>query len=80
MALHIGMRQGEILGLPWRNIDYRNKCIMITQTLEHYTKGIKQGAKSLSGVCSIGISDGVIEVLQKHGEKINEEKELRRIP
>ena len=49
---------------------------MITQTLEHDTKGIKQGAKSLSGICSIGISDGVIEVLQKHEEKIKEEKEL----
>lgn len=28
-----GCRQGELLGLEWRNVDFENKCIHIVQTL-----------------------------------------------
>lgn len=76
LAIHTGMRQGEILGLPWSNINYQNKIIMITQTLEHDGKGIKQGAKTSSGVRSIDVSDEVIEVLQKQHEKVYLEREI----
>lgn len=76
LAIHTGMRQGEILGLPWRNVDYQNKIIMVTQTLEHDGKGIKQGAKTSSGVRPIAVSDEVIEVLQKQHERVYLEKEM----
>ncbi|WP_043890864.1 tyrosine-type recombinase/integrase [Paenibacillus sp. Aloe-11] len=76
LAIHTGMRQGEILGLPWSNVDYQNKIIMVTQTLEHDGKGIKQGAKTSSGVRPIAVSDEVIEVLQKQHERVLMEKEL----
>ncbi|MGW8959653.1 tyrosine-type recombinase/integrase [Paenibacillus sp. NPDC055715] len=76
LAIHTGMRQGEILGLPWRNVDYRNKCIMVTQTLESDAKRIKEGAKTTSSVRSIDISDEVIEMLQKQHERVLMEKEL----
>ncbi|NMP11549.1 site-specific integrase [Paenibacillus polymyxa] len=76
LAIHTGMRKGEILGLPWKNIDYRNKCIMVTQTLESDAKRIKEGAKTTSSVRSIDISDEVIEVLQRQYEKVCLEKEL----
>ncbi|KAF6626983.1 tyrosine-type recombinase/integrase [Paenibacillus sp. EKM208P] len=76
LAIHTGMRKGEILGLPWRNVDYKNKCIMITQTLERDGKRIKQGAKTSSGVRLLDISDDVVEVLKKQHEKIKLEKEL----
>ncbi|MGG1617794.1 tyrosine-type recombinase/integrase [Paenibacillus sp. NRS-1782] len=76
LAIHTGMRQGEILGLPWRNIDFINKRIMITQTLEHDGKRIKQGAKTTSGVRSIGVSDEIIEVLRQRHEVVNNDKLL----
>lgn len=76
LAIHTGMRKGEILGLPWKNIDYRNKCIMVTQTLESDAKRIKEGAKTTSSVRSIDISDEVIEVLKKQHERVFMEKEL----
>lgn len=76
LAIHTGMRQGEILGLPWSNIDYQNRIIMVTQTLEHDGKGIKQGAKTSSGVRPIAVSDEVIEVLQKQHERVYLEKEM----
>lgn len=76
LAIHTGMRKGEILGLPWSNVDYKNRCIVVTQTLEQDTKGFKQGAKSSSGVRTITISDDVIKVLKEQEARINEEKRL----
>ncbi|MDQ0494786.1 hypothetical protein [Paenibacillus brasilensis] len=37
---------------------------------------MEQGTKSLSGIRSIDMTDGVIEVLKKHEERISKEKEL----
>ncbi|MEK4008372.1 tyrosine-type recombinase/integrase [Paenibacillus sp. FSL H3-0333] len=76
LALHTGMRQGEILGLPWSNVDMKKKRIMITQTLEHDGKGIKEGAKSSAGIRSISISDEIVEELMKQRKRIEHEKEL----
>ncbi|MFS0857362.1 tyrosine-type recombinase/integrase [Paenibacillus taichungensis] len=76
LAVHTGMRQGEILGLPLPNIDLQQKLIMVTQTLEHDAGGIKQGAKTSSGVRSISISDDVVEIIKKQIARIEEEKEL----
>ncbi|SCW52466.1 Site-specific recombinase XerD [Paenibacillus tianmuensis] len=75
LAIHTGMRQGEILGLPWSNIDFDNKTIRVTQTLEHDAKGITEGAKTNSSVRSISISDEVIAQLKKQYHMIEEEKE-----
>jgi integrase len=33
LALTTGMRQGEILGLRWKDVDFENGCVRITQTL-----------------------------------------------
>ncbi|MEK4433019.1 tyrosine-type recombinase/integrase [Paenibacillus sp. FSL M7-0802] len=76
LAVHTGMRQGEILGLPWSNVDFQNNVITVTQTLEHDGKRIKQGAKTSSGVRPIAVSDEVIEVLQRQYEKVCLEKDL----
>ncbi|MCP3773750.1 tyrosine-type recombinase/integrase [Paenibacillus sp. MZ04-78.2] len=75
LAIHTGMRQGEILGLPWSNVDFDNKIIRVTQTLEHDAKGITEGAKTNSSVRSISISDEVMVQLKKQYHMIEEEKE-----
>lgn len=75
LALATGMRQGELLGLTWENVDLDNKLIRITQTLEHDGKAIKQGAKSSSGVRSISISDQDVEELKRQQRRIEEEKD-----
>jgi integrase len=76
LALHTGMRQGEILGLTWSNVNFKKKRIMITQTLEHDAKGFKQGAKTKAGVRSITMSEEIIDALKEQLKQILEEKEL----
>lgn len=50
-ALFTGMRQGEILGLRWNNIDFRNREIHIVDNLRRLatfdTDGKKQGYETL---------------------------------
>jgi integrase len=65
LALLAGMRQGEILGLRWKDIDFEKKTVTVNQTLTHYGKSIKSGAKTASGVRTISVSAQLIEVLKK---------------
>jgi integrase len=39
------MRQGEILGLRWIDVDFDNKSISIRQTLSHDGKELKSGLR-----------------------------------
>lgn len=75
LAVHCGMRIGEILGLD-RNmdIDIKNKRIHIRQIITS-SSTIKQGAKTMSGNRSIAVSDFVAEALQKHMDQTNREAE-----
>ncbi|MEF3312629.1 site-specific integrase [Paenibacillus sp. GYB004] len=75
LALLTGMRQGEILGLSWKNIDYEKKLIHVTQTLSHDRKEINHGAKSHAGVRSISINEKDVAELKRHAHRIEEEKE-----
>lgn len=59
-ALYTGMRQGEILGLRWKDIDYHQKIIRVVQTLTHDGKHLKQGAKTLSSIRTIAVSEALI--------------------
>lgn len=69
LALLTGMRQGEILGLRWKDIDYDNKVLYVNQTLSNYGKTLKSGAKTYAGVRRISIPNQLVEVLRKQQEK-----------
>lgn len=45
MAVLTGMRQGEILGLRWKDVDLENGIIYIRQTLT-VGRALKVGAKN----------------------------------
>ena len=45
MSLLTGMRQGEIMGLRWKDIDFERNIIYIKQTLTQAAE-IKIGAKT----------------------------------
>lgn len=74
LALLTGMRQGEILGLRWQDINFDKKEISVCQTLTHYGKEIKNGAKTVSGVRTISISDSLVSILKRQHEKYLEFK------
>lgn len=56
LALKLGMRQGEILGLQWKNVDLNRNKLHIVQTLSHDGKYIMEGAKTKSSIRTLAIS------------------------
>jgi len=70
LAVMTGMRQGEVLGLRWKDIDFENECLYVKQTLTHDGKQFKDGAKSKAGNRSIGLDTYTIAVLKQHRKKV----------
>jgi integrase len=73
LALHCGMRQGEILGLRMSDIDLENKKIYIRNIL-NFKKQLQVGTKTAAGTRSISISPLVICEIEKRIRIIEEEK------
>ncbi|MFE0620050.1 tyrosine-type recombinase/integrase [Priestia aryabhattai] len=75
IALLTGMRQGEVMGLRWKDIDIEAQIIYIRQTLTQDAE-IKYGAKNDSSVRSIHISNKLISELKAHRKRVLAEKLL----
>lgn len=73
IALLTGMRQGEIMGLRWKDIDFENQIIYIRQTLTQAGK-IKVGAKNNASIRNVHIPLKLIEELKLHRETIKKER------
>ncbi|WP_433946214.1 tyrosine-type recombinase/integrase [Paenibacillus sp. SN-8-1] len=74
LALTTGMRQGEILGLRWKDIDFEQRTISISQILAHDGKSFQSGAKTDSGSRSIGLDRNTAAELRKLQQRSREEK------
>ncbi|MDY7046405.1 site-specific integrase [Virgibacillus sp. M23] len=66
LALTTGMRQGEILGLRWKDIDIENETISVVQTLSHKGQELSAGAKTDSGNRRISIDSNTLSQVLKH--------------
>lgn len=75
IALSTGMRQAEILGLPWKNVDFKRKVIYVTQKIDHQGQVIEEILKTSASYRQIAMSNDLVEILKAHKMKINEEKE-----
>lgn len=65
LALTTGMRRGELLGLRWKDIDWRRKTLSVRQTLVVTKDGIEfQEPKTDAGKRVIALDDDVMEVLK----------------
>ncbi|MEG0133213.1 MAG: site-specific integrase, partial [Clostridium sp.] len=67
LALLLGLRRGECLGLTWDNIDYVNKTITINQNLE-VVKGelYLKAPKTAKSKRTIAMPESLIPILKKH--------------
>lgn len=74
LALTTGMRQGEILGLRWRDVDFETGCLRITQTLSSDGKEILPYTKTKSGSRTVDLPEETIIQLKKHRKLIEAEK------
>jgi integrase len=74
LAIATGMRQGEILGLRWQDVDLSRKLISVKQTLSHDGKEFGP-PKTESSIRSISIDDRTVEVLEQQRSFILLEKQ-----
>ncbi len=74
IALHTGMRQGELLGLRWKDIDFKHKRLSIKQVMSHDAKEMYLGAKTEAGNRSIDLGSKALVILKEHKAKQQEEK------
>lgn len=75
IAIHTGMRQGELLGLRWKDIDFKHKRLSVKQVMSHDAREMYLGAKTEAGNRSIDLGNKALEVLKEHRAKLDKEKE-----
>lgn len=72
LALATGMRQGEMLGLRWADVDFSQRTVRISGTLievEGEVLGLGP-TKSACGVRVVSIHDGCVRALLRHRERL----------
>ncbi len=77
LALTLGLRRGEVLGLRWEDVDYRNKTISINQTITHGSHGLTfTTPKTESSRRTILVSEKLIELLKEHMKEQDKMREF----
>jgi integrase len=76
LAIHTGMRRGELLGLKWGDVDLDRGVLQIKRALTPRGKSFNQ-PKSAKGRRRIGLTPESVEALKRHRVAQNEER-LRR--
>ncbi|MBU8880617.1 site-specific integrase [Bacillus sp. FJAT-29790] len=74
LAISTGMRQGEILGVCWKDIDFIDQSLCIKQTLKHDGKGFLVGGKTKSSNRTVALTSETIVLLKRHRAMIAKEK------
>ncbi|MDA2643556.1 MULTISPECIES: site-specific integrase [Bacillus cereus group] len=74
MALVTGMRQGELLGLRWKDVDLEKGHLTISQTLSHDGKTFLVGGKTKSSLRKILLPASTVAKLKKHRAVVLKEK------
>ncbi|OMD43028.1 site-specific integrase [Paenibacillus odorifer] len=74
LAAWTGMRQGEILGLRWKDIDFDNNTLRVVQTLRHNSTELVSTTKTKASNRNIALSNQTIEALQKHRRRLVKER------
>src|SRR5699024_7051184 len=68
LALQFGLRFSEILGLQWKNIDFKNKILHVEQAYHEPEKELGR-LKTNASRRSISMSDQQVEFLKEYKEK-----------
>ncbi|WP_281885823.1 site-specific integrase [Paenibacillus sp. YYML68] len=79
LALATGMRQSEILGLRWKDIDFDNEVLNVRQTLSHDGKELLTQTKTKSSSRTISIDTRTVNALLKQERLISREKKAASV-
>jgi len=67
LALHTGMRRGELLGLQWRDVNLDDATLRVERSLEQTKAGLRlKEPKTRSGKRTVTIDADAADMLRKH--------------
>jgi integrase len=77
LAISAGLRQGELLGLKWEDVDLEHGTLQVRRTLSGSKNGnpIFGSPKTAKGKRSVTLTEKAIEALKRHRELQVEEKQ-----
>lgn len=75
LAIHTGMRRGEMLALRWDDVDFRKQTLAIRRTVTRGFDGIGFGEpKSAAGRRQLAIPAVCVDALRSHRARQNEQR------
>lgn len=68
LAIHTGMRQAELMGLKWQDVDWDHSTLQVKRQVRHFTGGkyVFSKPKSKSGNRTIILGKQALELLRDH--------------
>ena len=74
LAIHCGLRQGELLGLRWEDVDLEARTLRVSRTLSRTKDGPSFTApKTAKSRRTVQLTNGAIEALKRHSKRQAEE-------
>jgi len=74
LAVMIGMRQGEMFGLEWNDIEFKERTLFVRRTLnELHGKFVSGPPKTKRGTRRIRLPQMTVDALRKHQQRIAKE-------
>jgi integrase len=83
VALTLGMRRGEVLGLRWSDVDFEGRAIRVNQSVQRLSTGAGEGKKSELRATetktdgsrrTIALPDSVVRALRMHRARQAQER------
>lgn len=65
LLLFTGLRVGEAMALSWSDIDFNNKCIIVSKTLIQQSNKIQDSPKTKESNRTVFLDDNTIQVLKE---------------
>lgn len=66
LAGGLGFRRGEVIGLRWEDVDFKNKTITVSQSITRFTKEITKKPKNESSFRTIAMPKYVSDILEEY--------------
>jgi integrase len=74
LAVHCGLRQGELLGLRWEDVDLEAGTLRVSRTLSWTKDGPTFTApKTAKSRCTVRLTNSAIEAIKRHSKRQAEE-------
>jgi len=81
LAIHTGLRQGELLGLKWDDVDFEDGSLQVRRTLTITKSGpVFTAPKTTSSRRSVKLTSNATEALKSHLKRQLAEIDRVRLP